>query len=328
VRVLDPWRESRTFGLRSHRLLEWLIRATQDTRFGALVTPQTFELEDNASNLASGRRELADGSAFFQKFDGTLTASDFHGLELLDLGCGYGGRTVYYATECGATRVTGLEIRSEMVERCEVLAQTMGIANVDFVLGEAEALPFPDASFDGVIAYDVLEHVRDPEAAFAEVARVLRPRGHAWLVFPTYLGARASHLDYLTRLPALHRLFDLDLLIRVVNRFLTDSRYGTPPQPPPSMGPLGLRTLPTLNGMTLTHSRRLAASAGLFVRVERVVPIVEPNSRVPFGRFLYKSLSNWHRRRELPELLIGSIAFDAIKSDSATSSDASLRVSS
>jgi SAM-dependent methyltransferase len=49
---------------------------------------------------------------------------------------------------------------------------------------DAEALGFADATFDLVVSCDVLEHVSDPVAAFAEIARVLRPGGVALLTIP------------------------------------------------------------------------------------------------------------------------------------------------
>jgi hypothetical protein len=49
---------------------------------------------------------------------------------------------------------------------------------------DAEHLSFADASLDVVVSCDVFEHVNDPERAFAEVARVLRPGGHAIFTFP------------------------------------------------------------------------------------------------------------------------------------------------
>lgn len=62
-----------------------------------------------------------------------------------------------------------------------------GVQNVRLL--ETERLPFPDASFDLVTAFDVLEHIRDDRAAFAEISRVLRIGGtllaavpaHPWL---------------------------------------------------------------------------------------------------------------------------------------------------
>jgi ubiquinone/menaquinone biosynthesis C-methylase UbiE len=53
----------------------------------------------------------------------------------------------------------------------------MGIANVEFVEGEAEHLPFPDASFDVVISNGVIDLIPDKDAVFAELFRVLAPGG-------------------------------------------------------------------------------------------------------------------------------------------------------
>jgi hypothetical protein len=49
---------------------------------------------------------------------------------------------------------------------------------------DAEALSFPDATFDLVVSCDVLEHLNDPRAAMTEITRVLRPGGGAILTFP------------------------------------------------------------------------------------------------------------------------------------------------
>jgi 2-polyprenyl-6-hydroxyphenyl methylase/3-demethylubiquinone-9 3-methyltransferase len=48
---------------------------------------------------------------------------------------------------------------------------------VNYVLGDALQLPYPDASFDAVCAMDFLEHVEDPARVIKEAARVLRPNG-------------------------------------------------------------------------------------------------------------------------------------------------------
>ena len=53
----------------------------------------------------------------------------------------------------------------------------MGATNVEFVEGEAEALPFPDESFDVVISNGVIDLIPDKDAVFAELFRVLVPGG-------------------------------------------------------------------------------------------------------------------------------------------------------
>jgi SAM-dependent methyltransferase len=288
-----------------------LIALTEGTPLGPYVTPQTFELSAaGGDSLAAGRAEHADGPRFFSHFAGRLTPEDLRGQDLLDLGCGYGGRTVYYAQRCGASAVEGVEITSAVVERCERLAAALGADNARFRVGFAERLPFDSDRFDGVLSYDVLEHVQDPAAAFTEVARVLRPGGMAWLAFPSYLGARSSHLDYITRLPALHRVFDPDTLVRVVNEFLErqPSRYGVQPQPPPAVGVLGHRTLPTVNGMTRHEALALSDRAGLILRHEELVPVVHSGLGIPGSRLADRVLRAALRRSLLPELVVGSVA--------------------
>jgi SAM-dependent methyltransferase len=59
--------------------------------------------------------------------------------------------------------------------------------------GAGERLPFADASFDLAIAWDVVEHVQDPELLLAELARVLRPGGRALLTVINRFAFRDPH---------------------------------------------------------------------------------------------------------------------------------------
>jgi len=68
---------------------------------------------------------------------------------------------------------------------------------VRIVEGDAEALPFPDASFDAVVSTSVFEHLAHPDRAAAEVARVLRPGGVAQMIthlFTSHTGAHDTRL--------------------------------------------------------------------------------------------------------------------------------------
>src|SRR5919204_2960475 len=64
------------------------------------------------------------------------------------------------------------------------------------VVGLAEALPFRDGVFDGVVFQAVLEHVRDASAALNEIARVLRPGGSVFVEVPFIQGYHAAPSDY------------------------------------------------------------------------------------------------------------------------------------
>ena len=81
----------------------------------------------------------------------------------------------YIAARLGAT-VTGLDISPAMLDAARRRADAAGVS-VEWREGRAEALPFPAALFDVVIAVTVLCWVSDAAAAVREMARVLRPGG-------------------------------------------------------------------------------------------------------------------------------------------------------
>ena len=306
-------RQAGSLGVRQHRLLRELIVRTQDTLLGPYLTPQTFELaKADAGKFTSSQREYDDGPRFLEHFDGELGPSRLAGKNVLDLGCGYGGRTVFYG-ELGPTSVTGIEIAERVIERCRGFAAARHVNNVEFLVAFAEDMPFADGSFDQIVCYDVLEHVQDPVLAFREIRRVLRPGGEAWLVFPTYLGARASHLDYLTQIPALHRIFDPEVIIEVVNELLSADRdtLGVTDQPRPFVGPLGRRALPHVNGMTRREAIALIERTGLEIRRAGATPFITKAAPAPLNR-LAPLLDAYTRRTWPPDLLVGGLRFHLV----------------
>ena len=100
------------------------------------------------------------------------------GERVLDLGCGAGTDSLVAAQMVGADgRVTGIDMTSAMLAKARAAAAEMGVTNVEFVEGEAERLPFSDASFDVVISNGVIDLVPDKDAVLAELYRVLAPGG-------------------------------------------------------------------------------------------------------------------------------------------------------
>jgi ubiquinone/menaquinone biosynthesis C-methylase UbiE len=73
--------------------------------------------------------------------------------------------------------VTGIDMTPQMLAKARAAAAEMGLRNVEFVEGEAERLPFADASFDVVISNGVIDLIPDKDAVFAELYRVLVPDG-------------------------------------------------------------------------------------------------------------------------------------------------------
>jgi SAM-dependent methyltransferase len=90
------------------------------------------------------------------------------GKRVLDIGCRSGALTRVYAA---GNEVVGLDVdRGALAE-----AAALGIETV--WADAEEPLPFDDSSFDVVVAAELLEHLHDPPAILAEIARVLRPGG-------------------------------------------------------------------------------------------------------------------------------------------------------
>jgi SAM-dependent methyltransferase len=113
------------------------------------------------------------------------------GDRLLDLGCG-AGRHAYEALRRGA-RVTALDADGAEVKDVFALLTAMedegeaGPGGAGTALqGDALHLPFADATFDRVIAAEVLEHIPPDQAAMAELARVLRPGGTMAVTVPRW----------------------------------------------------------------------------------------------------------------------------------------------
>jgi ubiquinone/menaquinone biosynthesis C-methylase UbiE len=99
---------------------------------------------------------------------------------ILDIGSGIGGPARYIAQRFGA-RITGIDLTAEFCEVARQLTNALGLEDrVDFKQGDALAMPFADASFDGAYSMNVAMNIADKAGFYAEIHRVLRPGG--WLV--------------------------------------------------------------------------------------------------------------------------------------------------
>lgn len=112
------------------------------------------------------------------------------GDRVLDLGCG-GGRHAFEAARRGAV-VTAADLdlgelktvrdtTYAMVTSGEIPAERIAPVN-----GDALRLPFPDGTFDRIIASEVMEHIPDDAGAARELARVLRPGGTMAVTIPSW----------------------------------------------------------------------------------------------------------------------------------------------
>ncbi len=124
------------------------------------------------------------------------------GKSVLDVGCG-DGALVRALAEAGALAV-GLEVSAAQLEKARTAEP---VAGADFIAGQAEHLPFPDADLDVVVFFNALHHVErhKMDLALEEAARVLKPGGLLYVAEPLAEGPNFTvvrHFDDETQVRA------------------------------------------------------------------------------------------------------------------------------
>jgi SAM-dependent methyltransferase len=132
--------------------------------------PEDDLWETHANWWIEGFTEGAD--AEYEEQILPLAADELAGaMCILDIGCG-DGQISRLAVRGGAAKVIGIDPTWN-----QLVAAKQRAGGAEYAKAGAGALPFPDASFDAVVACLVFEHIRDVDEAIAEVARVLQPGG-------------------------------------------------------------------------------------------------------------------------------------------------------
>ncbi len=122
--------------------------------------------------FATGRRE-------------SIAAAERVGGRVLEVGVGTGISLPQYKR---TTRLVGTDIADAMLDKARDRVRKLGLSNVEQIsVMDAEALEFPDNSFDVIVAQYVITAVPNPEAALDEFVRVIRPGGE--IVITTRIGA-------------------------------------------------------------------------------------------------------------------------------------------
>ncbi len=104
---------------------------------------------------------------------------------MADLGCGPGFFTSEAAGALPGVRIAALDISSGMLNRATAyLNSKKATGRIELILGNLQQLPFADESLDMVVSTLSLHHWIDPDEAFREIYRVLKPRGQ-FLIFDT-----------------------------------------------------------------------------------------------------------------------------------------------
>jgi SAM-dependent methyltransferase len=143
----------------------------------------TFMNYGFADDFSDGRQVVLhlhdEGNRYcIQLYHHVAAAVDLEGKDVLEVGCGRGGGASYIARYLKPRSVAGLDIAPKAVEFCRRHYPT---ANLSFECGDAEALPFADASFDAVVNVESSHCYASMAKFLAEVRRTLRPGG--WFLF-------------------------------------------------------------------------------------------------------------------------------------------------
>jgi SAM-dependent methyltransferase len=99
------------------------------------------------------------------------------GERLLEIGPGTGYYSLPVAQRLEGGTLDVFDIQKEMLDHVKREADKHGITNIEPTLGDAQALPFGDGTFDGAFLVTVLGEIPDQDVALRELARVIRPGG-------------------------------------------------------------------------------------------------------------------------------------------------------
>jgi len=145
---------------------------TSDSSCGDPITSNLYnEAEKGSLPENAVRASLGCGNP-------TALAELRPGETVLDLGSGGGIDVLLSARRVGPTgKAYGLDMTDEMLELARKNQSDSGLSNVEFLKGEIEAIPLPDASVDVIISNCVINLSGDKDRVLAEAFRVLKPGG-------------------------------------------------------------------------------------------------------------------------------------------------------
>ncbi|MFH1356763.1 MAG: class I SAM-dependent methyltransferase [bacterium] len=125
--------------------------------------------KDLAKKYTQGRDEFKDADSRLFEF---VQRAGITGKDVLDLGCG-DGRYAAKFLEMGGKSARGIDISPAMIELAKERRKS-----IEFTIGDATDLLYSNDSFDVVFSNFVLQHCKDSQKVFSEIARVLREGGY------------------------------------------------------------------------------------------------------------------------------------------------------
>ncbi|HLH15329.1 MAG TPA: class I SAM-dependent methyltransferase [Solirubrobacteraceae bacterium] len=232
------------------------------------------------SNLEKVMYEYEREGDLWEVFAGLISPEVFRDEDVIDVGCGWGGKTVHYAEALGVRSIVGVDLPDVFDPRApSAFARERGVTGCSFCNGSAERLEFADKSFGIAILDDVFEHVGDPSAVLAECLRILRPGGLLILRFPSIRMLWAHHLDRVFTYPGLHYLLSFRTWASGLNHKLLADPASASFEPfdevvsTPFHTPFGRPVTGNLNGQAFTDFRRLVGESEFEIVHLEIVPM-------------------------------------------------------
>lgn len=249
------------------------------------LPPHPFNLEnDRIKTYAQWQFDMAQKA--LDLFSGEYPVqSILKDKTVLDIGCGAGGKTIYFATQ-GVKRIYGLDMVEHYEKEANTLSEEKGTGDVfRFVVGDAAEMSFEDSFFDTVIMNDAMEHVSRPLAVLNEACRVLKSGGRLFINFPPYFHPYGAHLSDAISIPWIHLLFNERTLIKVYKELVKkypdgdkriSLRIGNNDN--------GKECLSYINKMTVKRFNTILKQTGFNILCYKEIPLrpfIKPLSKLP-----------------------------------------------
>lgn len=115
-----------------------------------------------------------------------------HDMEVLDAGFGYGQYSYWLVKKYKSYKITGLDVKQEQVDDCNVFFAKSGHHNANFITGDLTLYKQAN-SYDLVLSVDVMEHIVDDESVFSNFYQSLKPGGMLLISTPSDQGGSDVH---------------------------------------------------------------------------------------------------------------------------------------
>lgn len=162
------------------------------------------------SPVASQLIEFERGPLEWKFYENILTSVE--NKTMLDVGCGYGGRSVYYALK--KANIVAIDFKADKFKTANLFAKQKQVEErVNFQVANAVSLPFDSNTFDIVMSNNVMPYISPPLAGLNEFKRVVKPDGLICINFgPPWRAPMCPETG--TTFPWTHLLFSQDAIIK------------------------------------------------------------------------------------------------------------------